>query len=295
MRGVAVPHHDSPFATRSPHELKPKRHPMKAMHHHDHPAATETRRALFITDIDGTLLHEGGSLVQPGLDTLKDALRTRPHGVLWGVATGRRLALVQEAFQTHGLPAPDVVMPSVGTEIHHALDGSSPDLGWANHLAHDWDADAVREAIRRVPGLTPQAARSQGRFKVSFHVTTAEFSLARLDEALQPWSAHAHAFVTRGTHLDILPRRASKGQAIEWFARHANVPSTRIVVAGDSGNDLDMLARFPAIVVGNHSDELLPLRNKPSIYFSPKPATLGVLDGLRHVGLLSPPEHPAEA
>lgn len=195
----------------------------------------------------------------------------------------------------HRLPTPDVVIASVGTEIHLSLDGSCPDTGWADHLSSGWKADAVRTAVMGVPGLVPQEARSQGRFKVSFHVVAGEFSPAQFDASLRPWSDHAHAFITRGTHLDILPRRASKGQAIEWFARRAGLPPGQVIVAGDSGNDLDMLARFNAIVVGNHSDELLPLRGKPSVYFSPQPATLGILDGLRQAGIILDWEPAGEA
>jgi sucrose-phosphate synthase len=247
------------------------------------PQSTAHIPRLFITDIDGTLLHEGRRLDQPGLDILTKQIRNRAPGFLWGVATGRRLAHIQEAFLMHRLPTPDVVIASVGTEIHLALDGSSPDADWAAHLAHGWDANAVRSAVRHVPGLMPQSALGQGRFKVSFHILAAPFDSTRLDAALGPWSARVRVIITRGTHLDIVPRRASKGRAIAWFSGRAGVAPGEVIVAGDSGNDLDMLAGAArAIVVGNHSDELLPLRGKPSVYFSSQPATLGILDGLRH-------------
>jgi sucrose-phosphate synthase len=40
------------------------------------------------------------------------------------------------------------------------------------------------------------------------------------------------------------------------------------------------------IVVANHSDELEVLRLDPSTYFSPLASAAGVLDGLKHYGLL---------
>lgn len=246
-------------------------------------ADTSAGPALFITDIDGTLLHEGTGTNQPGLDLLKERLARRQGRFLWGVATGRRLELIRQAFATHQLPDPDVIIASVGTEIHLDLQGTQPDTGWQAHLDHRWDAAAVRSTVSAVPGLTPQKPASQGRFKVSFEVDGRTFQKDQLMAALGSLCPDVNVFITRGTHLDVLPRRASKWHAIEFFCTRQGIPLSQLVVAGDSGNDLDMLARSPrGIVVGNHSSELIPLRGHAEAYFSPHPATLGILDGLDH-------------
>jgi sucrose-phosphate synthase len=57
------------------------------------------------------------------------------------------------------------------------------------------------------------------------------------------------------------------------------------MVAGDSGNDEDMIAGATrGLVVGNHSVELENLRNKPNIYFSEAEYAAGIMDGLKHYG-----------
>jgi len=69
------------------------------------------------------------------------------------------------------------------------------------------------------------------------------------------------------------------------------------VVAGDSGNDRDMLTgATPAIVVGNHAQELADLAEQPDIYFARAPHAAGILEGLEARGWLAavPAPVPAE-
>jgi sucrose-phosphate synthase len=90
--------------------------------------------------------------------------------------------------------------------------------------------------------------------------------------------------------LDILPPRASKGKAIRYLTRKWGLRSHDVAVAGDSGNDEEMLtARFHGIVVGNHAEELSHLRGRRSIYFAGGELARGVLEGLEKLGFLDAP------
>ena len=54
-------------------------------------------------------------------------------------------------------------------------------------------------------------------------------------------------------------------------------------MAGDSGNDIDMLAgETLGVVVGNHTPELEELRGRPRVYFAAESHAWGVLEGIRH-------------
>ena len=87
---------------------------------------------------------------------------------------------------------------------------------------------------------------------------------------------------SHGRLLDILPERAGKGAAMVWAARRLGISRDRVFAAGDSGNDLDMLAacRNP-ILVANHSDELESLRRLPVVYLAHRPHAGGVVEGMR--------------
>ena len=60
--------------------------------------------------------------------------------------------------------------------------------------------------------------------------------------------------------------------------------------AGDSGNDRDMLlGQTAGIVVGNYDKELEPLRQArySRVYFADANYADGIIEGLRHYGLLT--------
>ena len=66
----------------------------------------------------------------------------------------------------------------------------------------------------------------------------------------------------------------------EFLPRH-------IMVAGDSGNDADMLAgKTRGLIVGNHSDELAYLKDAPRVYFSTGKYAAGIIEGLYHYGFI---------
>ena len=81
--------------------------------------------------------------------------------------------------------------------------------------------------------------------------------------------------------------RASKGKAIDYIRYKFDFSPRQVMVAGDSGNDEDMIdSAARGLVVGNHSEELEKLRRKPNIYFSPEKYAAGIIDGLHHYGFL---------
>ena len=86
-------------------------------------------------------------------------------------------------------------------------------------------------------------------------------ALAAIHETLaRAKAAHSRVF-SHGKYIDILPHRASKGRALRYLTGKWNTPLDRVVTAGDSGNDRDMLTGQTAgIAVGNHDPELASLR-----------------------------------
>ncbi len=246
---------------------------------------------LLVSDIDHTLIHdddpEAGDV--EALERLGEVLRASK--VAFAVASGRSLELVQEALDEHPMPLPAVVISSVGSEIHYAGGDTEerrwlPDDGFARHLQHQWDRDAVREVLAGIEGLTPQEDEAQRRFKLSFFVddeALAETAKRTLHEA----GLKATVIYSHGAFLDVLPPRASKGKAVRFLGQKWGFANQRIAVAGDSGNDEEML-RGPAkaIVVGNFAPELAHLQGKRGVYVAEGTYAAGVLEGLRHWGFI---------
>jgi len=87
--------------------------------------------------------------------------------------------------------------------------------------------------------------------------------------------------------LDLLPVRASKGLAIRYLSIKWGLPPERILVAGDSGNDEDMLrGNTLGLVVGNYSPELLRLKGREGVYFAEGHYANGILEGMQFYDFL---------
>jgi sucrose-phosphate synthase len=78
--------------------------------------------------------------------------------------------------------------------------------------------------------------------------------------------------------------RASKGHAVQYLARRWGFSMDEVLVAGDSGNDADMLRSGAlGVVVNNHSSELKHLRGRDRICFTEASYARGIVEGIeRH-------------
>jgi sucrose-phosphate synthase len=238
---------------------------------------------MIICDIDDTII--APKLDNPGLDEFRQLLSDRGKQFVYGVASGRSLALIREVISEFGLPVPDVVISSVGTFISYGLEEKRTgiDKGWHGHIDHQWKPDAIRERLNNHPGVKPQETDKQNEYKISYYILDPQLSIERVKEALGRTAAGANIIMTQSAYLDILPRRASKGRAIRYVANKWSIPLQQTVVCGDAGNDLDMFnGQSRGIVVANHSPELEMLRGKRRVYFAEAPAAAGILEGLRH-------------
>lgn len=241
----------------------------------------QRQERLLVADIDGTLVGPDG----PDPEGLSDlAAKLAAHGIGFGVASGRRLELVEEAIEAFGLPQPEVLICGVGTEIRYGADRVE-DRGYRHHLNANWDPDAVWEAVTSL-GVEPQPPENQTHLKLSFYLED-EARLKEVDAALDERHLRRATVWSHGRFLDLLPHRAGKGQAIRYLAHRWGIDPGCVAVAGDSGNDLDMLrGRFAGIVVGNHDPELEALRGARRVYFAEAEHVHGILEGLREYGMI---------
>ena len=241
---------------------------------------------LLVSDIDNTLLGDQESLAR-----LMEALKQAPVKVAFGVATGRHLESAQQVLKEYGVKQPNLAICSVGSEIFSGPN-LVPDQGWIKHLDHRWDPEGIQRAMQEVPGIALQPSENQARFKISYDVAGPDFpGVGPVRNMLKKRGLTAKLIYSHDKHLDILAHRASKGKALHYVAVKWGIIMERILVAGDSGNDRDMLTLgTPAAVVGNHSRELASLKNRASemIYFAKDHYAGGILEALERFDFLKP-------
>jgi sucrose-phosphate synthase len=235
---------------------------------------------LLISDIDDTLIGD-----RSGLQQLLAWLQEHAGAVGLGVATGRTLESARRQLRRWHVPTPNVLITSVGTEISYGR-RLIPDTGWANHIRHLWRRDALVDVLAELPGLRPQEAGNQREFKLSYYVAIGEMPpLGAINQLLHERGLRARLVLSKQETLDVLPIRASKGHAIRYLAYKWGLPLCNFLVAGDSGNDMEMLKGDTlGVVVGNHSPELEALRDLENVYFAEGCCASGVLEGLDHYG-----------
>ncbi len=212
------------------------------------------------------------------------------NNIGFGIATGRSIDSVLKILKDEHIPIPDVIISSVGTEIYydHVDKKMIEDKSWKKLINYRWDPVAIKAFMQTLGNIKLAPNKEQREHKVSYRVLSFDKNLlSQIKKHLRQHDIHAKVILTQERYLDILPIRASKGLAIRYIAIKWGLPLDKIFVAGDAGNDEEMLKGDTlAVVVANHSKELLRLKNKPRIYFAQNSYASGILEGLEYYEFL---------
>lgn len=234
---------------------------------------------LLVSDIDGTLLGSSDAL---------SAFRQwhgDERGLVFAVATGRSFHSAMAVLAQHHAPLPAIVISSVGSEIYHRRPGGvyARDTVWDAKVAAGWDREAIAAVIAAEGGLTPQSPLEQRRAKLSYMIQGDPDAGRRLRALLDSHGLTCTIIQSHGRYLDVLPFAASKGTAVEHVRQALGLAAKQVIVAGDSGNDIEMLRSAPnAIIVGNHSDGLADRADLSRCYVARSHYAHGILEGVAH-------------
>lgn len=214
---------------------------------------------LLATDLDNTLVGN-----QQDLKDLTELFQSSPDDIALVYVTGRHASSIQHLISKEHLPVPDLVISDVGTKIWH-MPGWKEDITWRKLMEARWDPERVKELAFHFPELTLQHLPDDCR--VSFTVKQDPETVRRFKHALEEQNI-AHQFIySSDQDVDVLPEGAGKGNALDYVIQKFFNPSVRILVAGDSGNDVDMVNRaWPSVIVGNAHEELKNIPDRPNLY-----------------------------
>jgi len=238
---------------------------------------------LFVTDIDQTLLGDENALRE--LVCLLDEYRNQIGFV---VATGRTVNSAVAILEENKVHIPDVIISSVGSEIYYNFAGKLIySKGWDAHISYLWKREIIIKILSKFDFLKPQEEEAQREFKISYFLNENPDQIIAIKEELAKNKLKVNIIYSKGQYLDILPFRASKGKAVRYLAYRWDIPFENILVAGDSGNDEEMLkGELLGVVVSNYSSELEDLRDKKKIYFAGKSYAGGIIEGISYYKFL---------
>jgi sucrose-phosphate synthase len=238
---------------------------------------------LIVSDIDHTLLGDDSAL-----EKFIKILEKADSKVGFSVATGRTVDSAFDILKENGVPNPEIIISSVGAEIYYNYHGRLINsTGWDAHIKHQWNREKIKKLLAEFDFLQYQEESTQRKFKISYYTSDVPENIEKVKSALIKNKIKANVIFSHGQYLDILPYRASKGKAIRYLAYRWNIPYENILVAGDSGNDSEMLkGDLLGVVVANYSSELEELKGQNRIYFAKRNYAGGIIDGIRHYNFL---------
>lgn len=234
---------------------------------------------LLATDLDGTLVGNDSGLLQLNSQLVK--LRDLGQFKLVYV-TGRSLEMYNDLQKEKNLLKPDALISAVGSEIY--IDGRRQ-ADWPN--IGDWNVQYIKEVLSNYSGLRAQPLTEQRDYKLCYYFDDGKDQIATMQAELGKQYA---VIYSSNQYLDILPSGVNKATAIEQLCTYWKLPTTTVIAAGDSGNDIAMLSSYKGIIVGNASSELLEwkatCKNK-DLYIAKSTQASGIYEGLQHFGVIT--------
>lgn len=249
---------------------------------------------LLSSDLDGTLLGDRNATQRFRAYWEAQNPVSRP---LLVYNSGRLIDDIEALLDVSDLPHPDFIIGGVGTMIGGRLDDDRRRRFRAT-LGAPFDRQGLLRIMRQVDGIQLQDDAYQHAYKLSWHLHDADDDrIAELEGNLARAGIPARLVYSSSRDLDVLPRTASKGAALQWLCRELEIKLSEVAVAGDTGNDRDMflLPSVHGIVVGNALAELRILAERePRHYQAQNACADGVIEGLRHLAAQSHKDARAE-
>lgn len=258
---------------------------MTALQHPEpHPEAW-----LIALDIDGTVLHEDGTLTDAVVEAVQ---RVRDLGHSVTLATGRSVSMTLPILDRLDI-VPEFVVCANGA-ITLKRDPEAP-TGYVRERVETFDPTEVLETIRGALGEANYAVEDRNgmyRFTGTFPDGTLGASSERVEFEQLLGSPATRVVVISPGHaiedflsivermglhkvsynvgwtawLDIAPDGVNKATALEWVREKLGVPRDRVLAIGDGRNDIDMLAWAAAdgrgVAMGQAPDEVLEAANE---------------------------------
>jgi HAD superfamily hydrolase (TIGR01484 family) len=236
------------------------------------------------TDLDGTFL--GGSDEDRGM--LYRWIEDNRNRVGLIFVTGRDPGFIHDLTRRRGVPRPDYVVADVGTTIAE-MDANhlvSPIADLEREIAEAWGNAGPRAqfALSSAPGLTLQSTLF--RYRLSYDMDPATFDARVVDTVLE---MGLEALVSDNRFFDVLPKGVSKGPSLLRLLAHLEVRNDRVLVAGDTMNDLSMLQLgLPAVAVGGSEPLLVSeVEDLEHVHSARAIGAAGIIEAIAHHKLIS--------
>lgn len=235
---------------------------------------------LLATDLDGTFL--GGKQIDK-LNLYK--LIQQRNDILLVFVTGRGLESVLPLLNDLIIPDPDYIICDVGATIVNGrtLEPVEP---IQSEIESKWvDVYVLKERLSVIEGLEYQEVPQQRRCSFYYNERT---DLTEFYKIAEEYDCDVITSLDR--YIDILPRNVNKGSTLMKLIEVLQFDDEKVLVAGDTLNDLALYTTgYKGVAVGKSEQLLLEKTAElPNVYQAKREGAGGIMESMKHFSLFKP-------
>ena len=241
---------------------------------------------LIVSDVDGTLVPDGSSKINPEVfDTI---LKLREKGIQFAIASGRPWASVEHAFEP--VKRKIFYVASIEQELVHRIikkvrrypdlevvyAGANGDyLESSNERLMNWLIESYKFNLTRVDDLL---GLDEPCVKVSIYKSQGIEAASR--DIYEEFKDELKMSCAGDMWMDCMAKGVNKGRAIRTIQESLNIKPEETMAFGDQLNDLEMLEQaYYSFAVANARDEV----RKAARFQADSNENDGVLKILKHL------------
>ncbi|MFT7114897.1 MAG: glucosylglycerol-phosphate synthase [Rhodoferax sp.] len=242
---------------------------------------------ILATDLDGTFLSPDLTNIQSELYT---TLKKNCHKVILIFVTGRGFESILSLLDDPSLPIPDYIIADVGaTILKRQGETFVPVMPLQNQIADRWPGrEVILQNIADIDGLQVQEVPQERRCSFFYDNQTVLADVHRVGAALG-----LDVLTSADKYLDFLPLGVSKGNSLIQLLQTEGLPQDKVLVAGDTLNDLSLMQTgYRGVVVYNGEPALKAAvtgqkasNGDHKIYLAREEGPAGILEAIHHHGL----------
>ncbi len=237
-------------------------------------------KMILATDLDGTFLSPDAN---GAASDLYKIIREYREEIVLIFVTGRGHESILPLLDDSSLPIPDYIIADVGATILKRNQGAFvPVMPLQSEIAEKWPGrEIILHALRDVVGLHLQEVPQERR--CSFYYDNPEI-IAELDVIGK--TLGLSVLSSAGKYLDFLPMDVSKGNSLKQLLHIEGFSEEKVLVAGDTLNDLSLMyTGYKGVVVNNGELALKKaVAAQSAIYLAKEQGPDGILEAVYHHG-----------
>jgi sucrose-6F-phosphate phosphohydrolase len=227
---------------------------------------------ILATDLDNTLVGHNEKL-----ERLWSYFKEQGIDISLVYITGRHFDSAMDLIAQHRLPKPDILVCDVGATVYMGPDLKEDDQ-WRIITSADWNPELILRVTNQYEPFERQSLPND--YRLSFTVLDNPSCVNEVEELLKLYSLNFHLIYSSNKDVDILPSHVNKGAALKYILEKYAPEHPNILIAGDSGNDVDMMKLgLPSVIVGNCQDELKRFSYLPNVYLASESFASGIQEG----------------